>query len=462
MRPLCMSTTSKTPNAWTPAHRNAIQLSRLSFIGAAIRTRGRVLRARFLRGLFLTVLLGFAAVLATQATAQDWPQIMGPGRDGQATAHPPLTTSWPAKVKITWQIGLGSGYSGAAISNQSVLALHRLGNEEVLEAVDLANGQKRWRASWPATYQGGYNTDTGPRCVPTVAGKYVVCYGAAGDLTAVDIENGQLLWHRRLRAEYDADDGYFGAGSAPLVMGETIVVCLGGKQAGIVGVDLESGKTKWTATDYDASYAPPIAVDPQTALVVTRLRTVLLDVSDGQVLSEIAFGSRGPTVNAATPIPVATDRYLLTANYGVGATLLSTSDRQLLPIFEGSELFSSQYITPITVNHRVIAIEGRDDGPPSALRAIDVEQQKMIWEQPGFGTAHLIAVGTQVLALTKSGTLVLIDGTADEYRELARTQLPAGTYRAPPALAAGKLIARDTNNETGRSQFVCVEIPLAN
>ncbi len=442
----------------------ALPLGKLSFPSGANPTRGRT----FMVVSFMQFCLSWQLLLVSlflgwsvRAAAQDWPQIMGSDRNGQATGHPPLSDVWPTDAAIAWQISMGSGFSGPAISDNKVLAFHRLGIEEVLEAVDLNSGRKLWRASWPATYRDGVNEDIGPRCVPTVAGKLVVCYGAAGDLAAVELDQGKLLWHRRLRAEYDAEDGYFGAGSSPLVIGQTIVVCLGGKQAGIVGVELQTGKTQWTATNYDASYAPPIEVGPHTALVVTRLHAVLIDTNDGQVFSEIPFGSRGPTVNAATPILVDKNRFLLTANYGVGATLLSIDDHQLKPIIQGSDLISSQYVTPVVANRRVIAIDGRDDGPPSRLCAIDIQQQKTVWEQPGFGTAHLIAVGSQVLALTKSGTLVLIDGQADEYHEQARMQLPAGTFRAPPALSTGKLIARDTNSETGRSQLFCLEIPLA-
>jgi outer membrane protein assembly factor BamB len=429
------------------------QRSWLSFITAAVPTRGRIWQLPF-----------FVAALAAAdlGSAQDWPQIMGKNRDGQADAAVRLSTDWPATGKILWQSGLGSGYSGPAVAGQQVLALHRLGNEEVLETLDLNSGKKLWRASWPASYRSSIDADNGPRCVPTVAQDSVICYGAAGDLACISLANGQVRWHRALRKEYRADDGYFGAGSAPLVMGDTIIVCLGGKAAGIIGIDLKSGKTQWTATDYDASYTAPIAIDSSTALVVTRLKTVLIDVANGSVLSEIAFGSRGPTVNAATPIALGENQYMLTANYGVGATLLAVEGRQLLPVFQGSDLISSQYVTPVKLGNRVLAIDGRDDGPPSTLRAIDLSSQRIVWEETGFGTAHLIANGDQLLALTKSGNILLIDGQADHYRALAQMQIPPGTYRAPPALAGNKLIVRDTNNDTSRSQLLCIELPAAN
>ncbi|MEO8271745.1 MAG: PQQ-binding-like beta-propeller repeat protein, partial [Aureliella sp.] len=184
-------------------------------------------------------------VVATTACAQDWPQIMGPERSGQATGQAELSTSWPKAPNIAWQADIGSGYAGPAVVGEQVLALHRLGQEEMLESFDLSSGESQWRATWPASYRSSIDPDNGPRCVPTVVSanatsdsSTAICYGAAGDLTAVDLNSGKLRWHRKLRSEYRADDGYFGAGCAPLVVGQRVIVCLGGKQAGIVAVNL--------------------------------------------------------------------------------------------------------------------------------------------------------------------------------------------------------------------------------
>ncbi len=432
--------------------------TRLSFIAKSIRARGQIVQV---------LQIAAMAICSVPVLAQDWPQILGPDRNGQATGHTNLSATWPEEPKLAWQIGLGSGFGGAAIVGERALVMHRLGKDEVLEAVELSTGKNIWRAAWPASYEASYNPDNGPRCVPTVADNKAICYGAAGDLTCVDIRSGKLLWQRSLRKEYDADDGYFGAGSSPLVVGNLAIICLGGQAAGIVAVEIDSGKTRWASTDYDASYASPINVNQSTALVVTRLRTVLISVSDGKVLGEIAFGSRGPTVNAATPIQVAPNRFFLTASYGVGATLLSTENRTLSAIFDGSQLLSSQYNTPVAiagnvngVAGRVIGIDGREDVGVASLRAVDLEKQEIIWEEPSFGVAHLIAIGPQVLALKLEGELVLIDSRADHFQQLATTALPPGSYRAPPALSGDKLIVRSTNQASGRSQLSCILLPL--
>ena len=399
----------------------------------------------------------------TSTTRADWPQILGPNRDGKTTETEPLKTDWPAALNPAWSEIIGNGYGGAAIVKDSVYIMHRIGNQESLESLDLATGKQRWRVGWKATYRSSIDPDDGPRCVPTIAGDKAICYGAAGDLACVQITDGKLLWSRAIRREYNAEDGYFGAGTSPLVIGDLVIVGVGGSKAGIVGIDIATGKNRWIATGYDASYAAPIQLKQigpagkPLALVVTRLKTVLLDSADGSSLAEIDFGSRGPTVNAATPIEVAENQFLLTASYGIGSTLLNTSHSKLTETYRKNQLLSSQYNTPVFVGGRIIGIDGREDAGTSTLRAFDPQTQKTIWEKPGFSTSHLIAIGQQVLVISVDGTIKLIDATSTTYKPIAESQLPAGKYRALPAMSDGVLVLRKT---TGPNNSQCIAIRL--
>ncbi len=396
-------------------------------------------------------------------TKADWPQILGPNRDGKALQPEPLSGQWNAALQPIWSQNIGNGYGGPAIAKDSVYILHRIGNEEFLESLDLATGQQRWRTGWKATYRSSIDPDNGPRCVPTIAGDKAVCYGAAGDLACVQTTDGKLLWSRSIRAEYKAEDGYFGAGTSPLVVGDLVIVGVGGPKAGIVGVDLATGKNRWVATGHDASYAAPIQLKQlgksgkPLALVITRLKTVLLDTADGSVLSEVNFGSRGPTVNAATPIEVGENQFLLTASYGIGSTLLSSKDGKLSETYRADRILSSQYNTPVFINDRIIGIDGREDAGASTLKAFDPKTKKVFWEQPDFSTSHLIAVGKQVVVVSVDGTIKLIDGTSATYSVVADAHLPNGKYRALPALSDGILVLRKT---TGPDNSQCIAIRL--
>lgn len=398
------------------------------------------------------------------AQGEDWPGVLGPNRNGTTIQLPMQPGKWQLETQPKWEIDLGSGYSGPAIVGGVVYAAHRQGDSEMLTAIDLLTGKKVWQTSWEASYTRGYDPDLGPRCVPCVGQGRVLCYGAGGDLICLDARNGAELWQRALRKEYKASDGYFGAGSSPLLIKDTVIVCVGGSKGGVVALDLKTGKTKWTATDYEASYASPIAftVDSKTLLlVVTRLQTVLIDAASGDVLSEVDFGSRGPTVNAATPIALddLNRKFLLTASYNIGTLVLSIEGMQLKEEYrERRNLMASQYNTPVRVGDIVFGTDGREDAGNGKLRAIDPSTREVFWEVPDFGTSHLIGFEKQLLALDLEGRLVLLAASSKEFEALAETRLPDSLYRSLPALSGRYLVVR-ANDRSSSSRLMMFELP---
>ncbi len=400
----------------------------------------------------------------TAAHAGDWPQVLGPHRNGQAVSEKPIASDWKTNPpKLLWQVYVGNGFSGAAVVAGTAYLFDRSGNDERLMAVDLKTGKEKWHANWPSSYRASINPDNGPRAVPLVSTDRVVCYGAAGDLVCIDLQSGKIVWKRPLRKELGAEDGYFGAGSSPILIGKTIVINVGGKTAGIVGIDLANGKTLWQSTNYDASYASPVAVagDKPRALVVTRLKTVLVDVATGKALSEINFGARGPTVNAATPLQVGDNRFLLTASYGIGAVLVKVDGDQLKTEWKQSELLASQYNSPVLWQGLAIGANGREDLGDVSLRAINFEEQQVVWNEPISGPTHIIAIENQLLLVGLTGELSLGVPSLSSFEKQASfsmdtTQLMK--YRALPAYADGILVVR-ANDDGQSSEFRAYAMP---
>lgn len=415
----------------------------------------------------LTIILSFTAIVLCGAVgadskvrlhAGDWPQILGPQRSGQAIDEPPLASSWEAaKPKLLWRIPVGSGYSGAVISGGRAFLFDRQGQKERLASVDLKTGKRHWRAEWPATYAAGMEPDRGPRSVPALVGGSIMCYGAAGDLVCLDSRTGKINWQRALGKELKADGGFFGAGSSPLIVDDVVIEIVGGKEIGVVGLDLKSGETRWQATTYDASYASPIAlrIDGKSlALVPTRMRTVLLEVMSGKVLSEVAFEARGPSVIAASPLPLGRNEFLMTANYNIGAALIRVNGDQLERVWKNADLLASQYNSPVLIGDTVIGVHGREDSPgPVHLRGLHAEKQQVVWEEALPGPTHLIAVGDQLLQLVVDGTLKLGAVAQGGLTQSGSFSLNQGAsqpslYRALPALSDHILVVRSTQDAT--------------
>jgi outer membrane protein assembly factor BamB len=403
--------------------------------------------------------LGLMLVASSRAArAGDWPQILGPNRNGVAVDEA-APDQLPAALRVVWEIPIGQGYAGPAVVGSHVVVFHRMGDLERVQSVDRATGQTRWQHDFDANYRGGVDPDTGPRCVPLISQQIVLAYGAGGVLRALQLADGKPLWSRDLLDDFGGSDGYFGAGTSPIVVGNRVLVNAGGRRgAGLVALALQTGETLWQATDDGASYSSPTLVTRggQTrVLFVTRLNALLVDPQDGRVMARYPFGRSGPTVNAASPI-VFDDYAFLTASYRVGAVLLKFAGDGWQQIWANDDSLSSQYNTPVELDGFLYGIHGREDLGPADLRCVEAATGRVRWSEPGFGVAHLLRLGHRLLILKVDGTLVLAAADPDKFQPLGQATVSPSTTRAMPAVSQGMLFLRDTTATGGR--LLCLEL----
>jgi outer membrane protein assembly factor BamB len=423
-------------------------------------TRNVLTLSKVIERLLLSLPLSFSVI--GSAWADDWPGLLGSQRDGHADSSTALSSSAPPGVLSTaWKLDAGQGYAGMAIADGKAVLFDRDGDSDRIRSVDATNGKVLWERSLPANYRGGIDSDKGPRCVPTITSRFIVVYSAAGDLSVLAKEDGKVLWTRPLRKETNADDGYFGAGSTPLVLRDRIIIVnVGGKKAGVIAISLNDGKDLWRATDYDASYASPIAVQlpsddagagASMVVVPTRLKTIGLELDSGKLLWETPFGQRGPTVNAATPIQCKNGELFLTASYDVGNVTLRAKKSSVEIVHQGAELFS-QYATPVYVNGWIYGSDGREDMGSGGYKCLDPLTGRVAWEVPQMPICHTIAIGTsQLLLVGIDGQVWLLHTSPEKFSVIWKSKLEEGVYRALPAFANNYLFVR-TNGRNNQWQ----------
>ena len=406
-----------------------------------------------LRQIFHGSLCGLlTAALCQLASAGDWPQLLGPERNGVAAADQRLAEKWPAAgPRECWRRPVGSGYAGVAVAEGRLILFHREGDREVTEALDAETGKTLWRTDHATRFRPQVGGGDGPLCTPTIAGGRVITFGAQGVLSCIDLATGKPAWQRETHRELDAAEGYFGAGSSPLVVGDCVVVNVGGRDgAGVVGFELATGKVRWQATNEPASYAAPTAVQlggRSHAVVVTRYQCLLIDAADGSIGWQFPFGMRGPTVNAATPLVWTADdgssRLLVTAAYGIGSICAQFDNQVAEPIWQGTDSLASQYCTPILLDGHLYCIDGRDDVPPATLKCVEAATGKIRWQEENVGYGTILAADGKLIAAKTDGELLLLQPSPAGVETLARARPLPGTLRALPALAAGRLYLRN-------------------
>ena len=171
-------------------------------------------------------------VSAMSVFAHDWPQFLGPQRNGVYTG-PRLAASWPAGgPKRVWRKPVGQGFAGPVVAGDRLILFHRVGNEEVVEALDARSGNPLWRFAYPTTYRDDFGFDEGPRAVPVVAQNRVYTFGAEGQLHALDLADGKRVWSVDTARRFGVPKGFFGAAGSPLVEDGRVIANIGGRDNG--------------------------------------------------------------------------------------------------------------------------------------------------------------------------------------------------------------------------------------
>lgn len=398
-------------------------------------------------------------LLDQQLQAGDWPQILGPTRNGQAVQERLDPVYFKASPRVNWQHDLGAGFAGPAVVGDRVVVFHRQRDQELVECLSAATGKVHWKTGFEASYQGGFNPDDGPRCVPVIDGGRVYLFGANGDLHCVGLKTGKKHWSRDTYGDFAGNEGYFGAGSTPLVAAGKVIVNVGGRgDAGLVAFNLADGKTAWKTGREAASYsAPTLATvgDRPAVIFVTRRNVLAVDPKTGKEFFRFPFGKQGPTVNASTPL-VFDNHLFVTASYGIGASFRKISLEGTQPVWENDNAMSSQYSTCVQQDGYLYGAHGREDGGGAELRCVKASTGKVMWSVPNTGVTHAILAGQHLLLLSTRGQLTLAAVSPEKFQKIQQHQVARGTTRALPALANGRFYFRTSDGSRG--QLTCLQV----
>jgi outer membrane protein assembly factor BamB len=384
-------------------------------------------------------------VMASCLLAADWPQFLGPARNS-TSPETGLVDTLPAKgPPVVWDREVGEGYSGPVIAGGRLILFHRIGGDEVVECLDAATGKEIWKHSDDTPYDDPLGKGNGPRATPAVVDGRVYTLGAAGRLLCLKLSDGKELWRRMLLEDYEVPQSFFGVGTSPLVEGRFALVNVGGRDAGIVAFDKDSGKSVWKATTQGASYASPVAATidgVRHVLFFTREGIVSIDPARGDVRFAKRWRSKNnASVNAASPV-VFDDFVFFTACYETGAILLKVRKDGFDEVWSNDESLSCHFGTPVYRDGYLYGFDGRQERG-AELRCVEARTGKVRWSAKDYGCGSALLADGKLIVLSEAGELVLVDPDTARFREKARGAVLGRPCRSQPALADGRLYARD-------------------
>ncbi len=397
--------------------------------------------------------------LAHPLAAEDWPQFLGPQRNG-SSAGTKLASAWPKEgPTVVWQRSAGRGFAGPVVHSGRLILFHRVGDNETVECLEAKSGKALWKADYPTRYVDDFGFDPGPRGTPAVAEGRVFTYGAEGMMTGWSLASGGKLWSVDTKKEFGARRGFFGPACSPLVEGNVVIVNVGGRNgAGIVAFDVATGNLRWKASEDEASYASPVAANvggKRVAFVLTREALEGLNPADGKSLFHHPWRPAiHASVSGATPL-IMGDLVFITASYDTGGTLLRCKEGALEKVWSNDDGISAHYATPVHHEGMLYGFDGRADPgfqPPPSLRCVELQTGKVRWSEAGLKAGTVTLAGDQLLVLTGAGELLRAPATPDGFKPGGRAQILGVEARAHPALAEGLFYARS------KDKLVCVDL----
>ena len=373
----------------------------------------------------LIVLL--AAVLGGWRTsgAGDWPQWRGPARDGVAQLAP--RTAWPAAQRPAWKVDVGEGHSSPVVSGGRVYLSVREGEEETLQAFELATGKRLWRQAYAAPYtvnSAAFAHGPGPKATPVVAGGRVFTFGISGILSAFDAAGGRVVWRKEFGKEFPSTAPIYGAAQSPVVDRGRVIVHVGGGGGGaLTAFDAETGAVVWAWKGDGPGYGSPVVAEiAGTRQVITFTESLLVGVAadSGRLLWKVPY-TTDYAQNAVTPVvqgnvvivsgldhPVRALRVV--AAKGGGWTAETVWENPDVALYMSS---------PVLVAGRLYGFSHRKKGQ---FFCLDAAAGKTLWLSEGRQgeNASLVAAGGAILALVTDGELIVFEAEGAAFKVLRR------------------------------------------
>lgn len=444
---------------------------------------------RYAGALRQVAFLGGLALIALPALhADDWPQWLGPQRDG-VWRETGIIERFPADgLKFRWRTPIGGGYSGPAVAKGRVFVMDRQlakgatnptspwgrgeipGTERVL-CLNEADGKILWQHEYDCAYTVSYAS--GPRVTPTVHEGRVYALGAEGNLLCLEAEKGTVLWSRDLRKDFAIKTPMWGFAGHPLVDGKKLICLAGGEGSVAVAFDKDTGKELWRALSAkEPGYAPPMIYEfaGKRQLILWHPEAVnALDPDTGKVFW--THPTR-PEIRSGMTIPSplkAGDLLFLTSFYNGSLLLRVDSDKP-------SVVWQSRKVSEKDTDglHSVMAtplIKGGHIYSPCSygqFRCLKLETGERLWEtftptsgrSERWGHAFIIQHGDRSFLFNEQGDLILAKLTPEKYDEISRAHVLDPVNRDPgrPVVWSHPAFANKCVYARNDKEMVCVSL----
>ena len=401
--------------------------------------------SRFLRTLLAAC---FAASGSPAFAVPQWSQWRGPERDGHANGFQ-APSAWPAELVEAWRIEVGLGHSSPVVAGDRVFLHTRVGDEEVVTALDVATGAVVWRQRYDAPYRvnpAARSHGPGPKSTPVAADGRLFTLGISGVLSSFDTASGRVIWRQTVDDAFPGTAPTYGTAMSPIVDRGLLIAHVGTDRAGaLTAFDVATGEVRWRWDGDGPGYASPIVAEIGGARqVITQSRRFVVGVAadSGSLLWRIPL-STAYDQNIVTP--VVRGDVVIYSGLDSGTTavrILRLGDAWTTESIWRNADVSFYMSTPVLADGWLFGLRDRNKGQ---FVCLDATTGRLLWSTQGRegDNAALVDVGTALLWLTSGAELVVSAKSRDGFDALRRYTVASSPTWAHPVPVTGGVLVKD-------------------
>jgi len=394
----------------------------------------------------------FLLLFAQPTIAQEWNQWRGPSRNGAvAAASEPQV--WPEKLNQTWRVEIGEGYSSPVVDKGRIYVSSRRDPDEVVMAINLADGKVIWKQQYPASFQKNqYASEMakGPHATPLVDSNRLFTLGVTGVLAAWDSATGRELWKRDFSKTIDTSKLFCGTAASPLMVDGRLIVQVGSDIHGgqVLSLDPATGKSNWEWSGPGPGYASPSVIEiagSKQIIAVTQESIVGLDAKGGKELWSVPFPDEWHE-NIMTPIWTGSKFIISGPRQGTHAFTikLASGKWEVTESWKNSDV--AMYMSsPVYADGLIYAHNSKRKGQ---FVAVDAESGALKWATEGREGEHasLLLTPQHVIYLTNSADLIVARREPSRFTVERKYQVANSATWATPVLLGSNILIRDASS----------------
>lgn len=392
---------------------------------------------------------------AAMVAADDWPQWMGPQRDGVWRETGIIERFPESGPNVLWRVPIGGGYAGPAVVGDRVYVTDkqltgaardpenpferkRTNASERVLCLDAQTGKTLWKHEYDCAYTVSY--PAGPRTTPVVQDGRVYTLGAEGHLFCLAAEDGKVIWSRNVRTDYGHEQSpVWGYAANPLLDGDQLICFVGGKGSTVVSFHKDDGRELWKALDSTSEHGPgyssPIIIEAggQRQLIVWQPEKLSgLNPQTGDVYWSTPFQLQAG-LSLATP-RLQDDLLYVSAFYNGSLMMRLDANTPTASIAwkrggQNERMTDALHCiisTPVLDGDHIYGVDSYGE-----LRCLDITNGDRKWstfqatsgQSARWGNAFIVKQGARYFLFNEQGDLVIARLTPQKYEEISRAHL---------------------------------------